>query len=205
MNTINILTEITNSLEQLSYKSSLGKSLKQTLKKFCKEDIINELLDVRYFYENIDILQSPNFEYRIKSLHSALLKYDKYYPDTQMKKCFNDLLGIRITVDRYEEILDNENISKFRMVDMRQGKSVDDGYRGIHLYYQKSNFHYPIEIQINSYSDRKCNDWLHTWIYKNCNNATIGCRLRMEYDKNQIKTENDFKKCAQKLLNKKVD
>ena len=30
---------------------------------------------------------------------------------------------------------------------MSKGKSNDDGYRGVHVYYQKDNKHYPIEIQ----------------------------------------------------------
>ena len=44
---------------------------------------------------------------------------------------------------------------------MSKGKSNDDGYRGVHVYYQKDNKHYPIEIQFNTYSDRQLNDWLH--------------------------------------------
>ena len=34
----------------------------------------------------------------------------------------------------------------FRVVDLRKGKKIDDGYRAIHLYYQRNNLAYPIEI-----------------------------------------------------------
>lgn len=40
------------------------------------------------------------------------------------------------------------------IADMSSGKAVDDGYRGVHVYYQKSGKHYPIEIQFNTLFDR---------------------------------------------------
>ena len=43
---------------------------------------------------------------------------------------------------------------------MSNGKAVDDGYRGVHVYYQKSGQHYPIEIQFNTLFDRQLNNWL---------------------------------------------
>lgn len=36
----------------------------------------------------------------------------------------------------------------FRVVDLRRGKKIDDGYRAIHLYYQQDNLAYPIEVQL---------------------------------------------------------
>lgn len=33
-------------------------------------------------------------------------------------------------------------------MDLRNGKMIDDGYRAIHLYYQRDNLAYPIEIQL---------------------------------------------------------
>lgn len=36
----------------------------------------------------------------------------------------------------------------FRVVDLRNGKQVDDGYRAIHLYYQRDSLAYPIEVQL---------------------------------------------------------
>ena len=37
--------------------------------------------------------------------------------------------------------------------DMADGKAEDDGYRGVHMYFQMSSFHHPIEIQYNTFYD----------------------------------------------------
>ena len=179
-------------LDKLSYKSNLNKSLKNTLRKFNKEDIMTELLDIRGFYEKNQLLTTIKFDYRIKSFQSSLLQYDKYFPSTELKKCFNDLLGFRIVIDNYNE-LDNISLENFRIADMRNGKANDDGYRGIHLYYQKSNRHYPIELQINTVKDRIFNDWLHQELYKYVSNNNIGIELRKKYDDGIITSLEDFK------------
>ena len=41
---------------------------------------------------------------------------------------------------------------------MSKGKTLDDGYRGIRVYYQKDNHHYPIGLQFYTYYDRQFND-----------------------------------------------
>lgn len=72
------------------------------------------------------------------------------------------------------------------------GKAYDDGYRGIHVYYQLSSYHYPIEIQYNTYYDRQLNNWLHKYVYKRNYSNEIGCILRKEYEGGKIRTEKDF-------------
>ncbi|WP_253197804.1 hypothetical protein [Clostridium gasigenes] len=67
-------------LESLSYESVLGKILKNTLRKFDKENLINEILDIKEFYESTELLKDVDFSYRVKSLQSCILKYNKYYP-----------------------------------------------------------------------------------------------------------------------------
>ena len=53
---------------------------------------------------------------------------------------FNDVLGIRIIVDSYD-VVDNIKLPDFvKMADMRNGKANDDGYRAVHMYYQKNHF-----------------------------------------------------------------
>lgn len=194
------LSNLTDSLlDKLSYESKLGKSLKNTIRKFNKDDIVNEILDIKEFYESTEYLKDVNFSYRIKSLQSCVLKYDKYFPSVEMNKCYNDLLGIRIIVANYEELL-NQNLDIFKIADMRNGKKNDDGYRGIHLYYQKTNKHYPIEIQINSKYDRKLNDWLHIYLYKHTKDNSIGSILRKKYDNNEIKSEDEFKEVLKSVL-----
>jgi ppGpp synthetase/RelA/SpoT-type nucleotidyltranferase len=147
-------------LDKLSCKSQLGKSLKNTLRKFEKDDLVNEIIEVKEFYESTDLLINVDFAYRIKSIHSCLLKYKKYYSDIEVNKCFNDILGIRVILNEYNEVLE-QDLSSFKIADMINGKANDDGYRGLHLYYQMSNKHYPIEIQVNTKEDRRINDWLH--------------------------------------------
>lgn len=75
---------------------------------------------------------------------------------------------------------------------MSMGKAHDDGYRGIHVYYQLSSYHYPIEIQYNTYYDRQLNNWLHKYVYKRNYSNEIGCILRKEYEGGKIRTEKDF-------------
>ena len=60
------------------------------------------------------------------------------------KQCFNDVLGFRLRFDEYP----NDFPDYFRVVDLRNGKQVDDGYRAIHLYYQRDSLAYPIEVQL---------------------------------------------------------
>ncbi|KGM95244.1 hypothetical protein FDC62_13825 [Clostridium botulinum] len=186
-------------LNQLSYESKLGKSLKNTLRKFDKNDLINEILDIKEFYESTDFLKGAKFAYRVKSIQSCLLKYNKYYPNIEVKKCFNDILGIRIILSEYEEVL-NQKLDIFKIADMRCGKVKDDGYRGIHLYYQKSNIHYPIEIQINTKKDRCLNDWLHIYLYKYEKNNNIGILLREKYENEEIRSEEEFKEVLKNVL-----
>ena len=90
-------------------------------------------------------------DYKVKSLDSILLKYERYYPDHQTRKVFNDTLEFREFCDSYDQVL--EETSQFRIADMIKGKAVDDGYRGVHVYYQKRGRHYPIEIQFNTLFD----------------------------------------------------
>ena len=83
-------------------------------------------------------------------------------------------------------------MKNIRVADMSMGKAYDDGYRGIHVYYQLSSYHYPIEIQYNTYYDRQLNNWLHKDSYKRNYSNEIGCILRKEYEDGKIRTEKDF-------------
>ena len=132
-------------------------------------------------------------DYRVKSIQLAFFKYNRYYPDHQTRKVFDDLLGFRTLCDNYEEILKLKSYEHIRIADMSKGKANDDGYRGVHVYYQASNYHYPIEIQYNTFYDRQLNNWLHKYVYKRKYENTIGYLLRKEYENGKIKTESEFK------------
>ena len=139
-------------------------------------------------------------DYRIKSLQSSVLKYHRYYPDHQARKVFDDLLGFRSLCDNYEDVLALHEIPELRVADMSQGKANDDGYRGIHVYYQLDGHHYPIEIQYNTYYDRQFNNWLHKYIYKKNYKNEIGLKLRKMYESAKIQTEQDFKEALEHVL-----
>lgn len=146
---------------------------------------------ITYFTENEEKIRASH---RIKSLQSCLLKYEKYYPSMETEKAFNDILGIRIIIDEYS-IIDNMEFPTYtKIVDMRNGKANDDGYRAIHIYYQKDHFHYPIEVQFMTSIDRQFNEWLHIFLYKYVDDRTIGIQLRNLYDNGKIATEEDFRR-----------
>ena len=121
------------------------------------------------------------------------------YPDHQTRKVFNDVLGFRAFCDSYDQILD-EDSSQFRIADMSSGKAVDDGYRGVHVYYQKSGKHYPIEIQFNTLFDRQLNNWLHDYLYKKNYPIDIGKIMRKKYEHGLIRNEHEFKEVLNNVL-----
>ena len=112
---------------------------------------------------------------------------------------FNDVLGFRAFCDSYDQILD-EDSSQFRIADMSSGKAVDDGYRGIHVYYQKSGKHYPIEIQFNTLFDGQLNNWLHDYLYKKSYPIETGCIMREKYESGLIRNEHECKKVLNNVL-----
>lgn len=110
------------------------------------------------------------------------------------------MLGFRTLCDNYEDILLLKACTQIRIANMSNGKARDDGYRGVHVYFQLDNFHYPIEIQYNTYYDRQINNWLHKFIYKKSYDNSIGQYLRKTYENAGIKNENDFKEELKNVL-----
>ena len=102
--------------------------------------------------------------------------------------------------DNYDGVLALGTFDDLRIADMSRGKANDDGYRGVHVYYQLDNFHYPIEIQYNTYYDRQFNNWLHKYIYKKNYDGSVGCHLRNLYENAKILTEQDFKEAMEHVL-----
>lgn len=181
-------------LSALSYKSSLGINLKKNLHYFEKDLLMQEIIGLIKWYDSLDVLRDLALDYRIKSLSSAREKYERHSEKEQARKVFNDVLGFRSLCDNYRDVLTLKDIDGFRIADMTSGKSADDGYRGVHIYFQYSGYHYPIEIQYNTYYDRQFNNWLHKYIYKNGYDNSIGFNLRAKYESGSIMNENDFRK-----------
>ena len=187
-------------LARLSYQSVLGINLKKNLHYFDKEALISEIKKVNEWYDEFEELHELALDYRIKSVQSAVLKYNRYYPDHQTRKVFDDLLGFRSLCDNYDDVLELRAIPEFRIADMTKGKAKDDGYRGVHVYYQLDGNHYPIEIQYNTYYDRQFNNWLHKYIYKKNYENEVGLQLRNLYERAKIQTEQDFKEAMNDVL-----
>ncbi len=187
-------------LQKLSYHTQLEKSLVNSLRHFDKELLFDDINKMINFYNNSEIMDDLAIDYRIKSEDSCLRKYDKFYPDMRVEKTFNDVLGFRMLCDNYDEILNRDNIDKIRIVDMSQGKANDDGYRGVHLYFQLDHQHYPIEIQMNTYYDRQINNWLHKYLYKKNYPNEVGLKLRNLYENGKILNENMFQEVLANVL-----
>ena len=140
-------------------------------------------------------------DYRIKSEESIRSKYERYYPHRPVLKTFNDSLGFRSCCDDYREALVLA-LPQFKLVDMSQGKAVDDGYRGVHLYYQPDNFHYPIELQFNTLYDRQLNNWLHDYLYKKNYPASVGRTLRSRYEHGDFYNVQTFEEVLNDVLSR---
>lgn len=181
------------------YQSQLKKSLKNNLNAFEKESLLQDAFATAEWFDASEALGEVAIDYRVKSEESICSKYERYYPDRPVQKVFNDLLGFRSLCASYEEAL-ALCVPQIKVIDMSHGKAKDDGYRGVHLYYRKDNFHYPIEIQINTFLDRQLNDWLHDYVYKKAYPAEVGGKLRRLYEQGQITNLEAFKEALEDVL-----
>ncbi len=175
-------------LDELSYKSTLGRSLKQiSLSKTSVETIVNDIGRYRSSYMDI-LIQENLVGSRFKSDDSIYRKYEKVlHAGGGFKQCFNDVLGFRLHFTSYPM----EFPDYYRVVDLRQGKVVDDGYRAIHLYYQRDNMAYPIEVQLWCGEDYRFNIWSHRWAYK-YQKPEFGKALYELYRQGKIENEEQF-------------
>lgn len=92
---LNDLPSLIKTLDEISYESKFGKNLKNTLRKFDKEELFKELENCCIHYYCCE-LNTLGFKFRVKALQSIRMKYNKYYPSKEVKSCFNDILGFRV-------------------------------------------------------------------------------------------------------------
>lgn len=188
-------------MRQLSYHSQLKLSLKRNLHCFDTNELLMDVNNARNWYmKNIRLLESFKLDYRIKSMQSVMQKYNKFYPYTPVEKTFNDLVGFRTISKDYHSILRSQINELIKIVDMSKGKKNDDGYRGIHIYYQLNHHCYPIEVQFNTIDDFFFNRLLHIFIYKQGYDNIVGVKLRKMYDDGYIENEYDFKEAMKNVL-----
>lgn len=186
-------------LNELSFESHLPLSLRDDLGKVDKDALLNELKTYSNWLNEQELLSNVSIDYRIKSFESIETKYERYYPNREIRKVFNDILGLRDLCDDYQEILSVQD-KRVRIVDLSRGKQDDDGYRGVHLTYRRGIQYYPIELQFNTFYDRQLNNYLHDYVYKKEYPKDIGGVLRELYEKGEIRTLDEFKEVLEDVL-----
>ena len=186
-------------LNELSFESHLPFSLRDDLGKVDKDALLNELKTYSNWLNEQELLSNVSIDYRIKSFESIETKYERYYPNREIRKVFNDILGLRDLCDDYQEILSVQD-KRVRIVDLSRGKQDDDGYRGVHLTYRRGIQYYPIELQFNTFYDRQLNNYLHDYVYKKEYPKGIGGVLRELYEKGEIRTLDEFKEVLEDVL-----
>ncbi len=176
-------------LADISYTSKFTQSLKTiSLRKTPLNDILQDIGTYRNEFALKLITQDNIIGLRFKSEDSIMRKYEKTLrTGGGFKQCFNDVLGFRLHFQKYPMSYP----SYFRVVDLRNGKQIDDGYRAIHLYYQRDSHSYPIEVQLWCGDDYQFNVWSHKWIYKYLKPG-VGKELYNLYQNSCIKTEDEF-------------
>lgn len=186
------------SLNYFLCNSFYGLSLNKQIREYEESVFLNDLLEARR--ETIRKLQKTvlRTEHRVKAKDSILAKLKRKSQDFRINRIFNDILSIRILVYSYPFFSSIPDY--FRIVDYVNDVKRQSGYRGIHIYYQENKNQYPIEIQINSFSDRLFNDWMHIETYKKDVANHIQEKLRGEYETGRISNIKDFRRELYELL-----
>lgn len=176
-------------------ENGFNKSLKNVIinDKIDLSIIEKDLLNICY---NFKEPLNNDFEWRIKSIESIKLKIEKYIKKNESfsaKSVLNDLVGYRIKYNQDKKEIINvlSGDSRFRLVNMLEGKNIDDGYRAIHLYPSEDNMKYQYEIQIWFKEDFNYNLWMHKYTYKQ-EDIEISRILFKKYLSGEINSEEDF-------------
>lgn len=188
----NKLFQLINNINNYNISSRFP-SMKKTIKNFISDNIYDEILDFIVDKDNdiIDLSEylreienkDINVFLRIKSEQSFNEKWKKNLEKSkQLREVCNDIIGIRIIADmdrtniqeNVKEIVSINHNYKIDVVDMyKKTKSIDDGYRGIHIYFRNNPKCFPIELQIWNQEDALLNFYTHDIIYKKSNNSNL--------------------------------
>lgn len=130
------------------------------------EKLVTEEMEESGFFEERPIVNT-----RVKAINSIYEKLNRYRNridnngvagEYEIKKCLNDLFGIRF-------ILDNAAINQSVLSALKDERKISryylrnkEGYVGLHIYMNNgSNSYFPWEIQIWNSRDRKANQYSH--------------------------------------------
>lgn len=195
------LPSLNHNVEKVEEQIGFDKVFEIILEYISNKDI--ESLDS--IIQNIDNISS-----RTKTKDSIKKKWDKNLGKKRaIKKVLNDIVGIRIVTDKnvdnikeyIKTIADNEHY-KIETIDFREKpKSIDDGYRGIHIYFMTNPKSFRIEIQIWSRIDAILNFYTHQNIYKSNGNEVYALELRKWIDLLPKKQGFDFESYIWEIIN----
>ena len=135
-------------------------------------DILNKIIEYRAllneetisstFEINMLKYQNSSVTTRVKAQNSIEYKIENYYTNHEngkipLKKCLNDLFGIRIVIDGkfgYDDIVDflSNRFPGYKCID-----SSKNGYNATHIYFEKGNEYFPWELQVWQKADEKNN------------------------------------------------
>lgn len=121
----------------------------------------DEMINIMYNLNTMSYDKS-SVTSRVKAQNSIVYKLENYcsYHESgkiPLKKCVNDLLGIRIVINEefvYRDIKDymEENFPQYKCID-----SSKLSYKATHIYFEKGNFFFPWELQVWMAKDEKSN------------------------------------------------
>ncbi|MBQ2407498.1 MAG: hypothetical protein II312_12700 [Lachnospiraceae bacterium] len=121
----------------------------------------DEIINIMFNLNMIDYEKS-SVTSRVKAQNSIEFKLDNYvtnheYGKIPLKKCMNDLLGIRIIID---DIFTYDDIKEFMDKNFPTYKCIDSSklsYVATHLYFENGNTFFPWELQIWMKKDERNN------------------------------------------------
>lgn len=124
---------------------------------FLNSSIETELLPVSVLVDRV----------RVKNLNSLLCKIYSYINvknekgQVPIKKCLNDLYGLRIITEVQFNYEDVKNLIQSKFPLLKCTKQDKNGYNGIHIYFRVDNLNYQWELQIWYQDDEQSNVLSH--------------------------------------------
>lgn len=108
--------------------------------------------------------------FRVKTQNSIEYKIDNYIKnhlrgEIPLRKCFNDLMGIRIIIDVGFEHKDVCDFMKKYYKNYKCINSSKNEYIATHIYFEKGNLYFPWELQVWQKNDEENNIKSHS-LYK---------------------------------------
>lgn len=190
---------VPDELAMYSHQIKYSKAIQTTpLRRLRIEDILNDIAVWRFKINSnwVPPLSEGYDGFRFKSDWAIRRRYDKALElGLSYIEAFNDIMSFRIRVQDYPEILPKY----FKVIDMVHSRPLEDnGYRAMHMYFQMSTVHYPIEVQLWGGADWEFNTWGHLHdIFKY---PELGRKLRLLYDMGKIDSLAQFNKYRVELV-----